>query len=49
MVDPSTGEIVPLGASGELLIRGYCVMLEYWDNPEKTAEAISKGGWYRTG
>ncbi|XP_071778942.1 medium-chain acyl-CoA ligase ACSF2, mitochondrial-like [Centroberyx gerrardi] len=49
VVDPSTGETVPLGVSGELLIRGYCVMLEYWDNPEKTSEVISKDRWYRTG
>lgn len=49
VVDPSTGELVPLGVSGELLIRGYCVMLEYWDDPEKTRESISTDGWYNTG
>lgn len=49
VVDPSTGETVPLGASGELLIKGPCVMLGYWDEPEKTKEAISEDLWYRTG
>ncbi|XP_041634222.1 medium-chain acyl-CoA ligase ACSF2, mitochondrial-like [Cheilinus undulatus] len=49
VVDPNTGQIVPLGASGELLIRGSCVMLGYWDDPEKTSEVICKAGWYRTG
>ncbi|CAJ1075186.1 medium-chain acyl-CoA ligase ACSF2%2C mitochondrial-like [Xyrichtys novacula] len=49
VVDPSSGEIVPLGASGELLIRGACVMLGYWEDPEKTDEAICKARWYRTG
>ncbi|KAK5856209.1 hypothetical protein PBY51_007818 [Eleginops maclovinus] len=49
VVDPSTGEIVPLGASGELMVRGSCVMLGYWDDPQKTSEAISQGRWYRTG
>lgn len=49
VVDPATGETVPLGASGELLIRGACVMLGYWEEPEKTREAISEDLWYRTG
>ncbi|KAF1379587.1 hypothetical protein PFLUV_G00177590 [Perca fluviatilis] len=49
VVDPTTGEIVPLGASGELMIRGSCVMHGYWDDPEKTREVISQDRWYRTG
>ncbi|XP_060883143.1 medium-chain acyl-CoA ligase ACSF2, mitochondrial-like isoform X3 [Labrus mixtus] len=49
VVDPNTGEIVPLGASGELLVRGSCVMLGYWDDPQKTSEAICQARWYRTG
>ncbi|XP_049417347.1 medium-chain acyl-CoA ligase ACSF2, mitochondrial-like [Epinephelus fuscoguttatus] len=49
VVDPATGEIVPLGASGELMIRGTCVMHGYWDDPEKTREVISQDRWYRTG
>ncbi|KAJ8345381.1 hypothetical protein SKAU_G00295740 [Synaphobranchus kaupii] len=49
VVDPSTGLVVPLGMTGELLIRGYCVMLEYWEDPAKTLECISKDRWYKTG
>ncbi|XP_045571736.1 medium-chain acyl-CoA ligase ACSF2, mitochondrial isoform X2 [Salmo salar] len=49
VVDVSSGEVVPLGDSGELLIRAYSVMLEYWDDSDKTNEAISKDRWYRTG
>lgn len=49
MVDPATGEMVPLGASGELMIRGSCVMLGYWDDPEKTQEVITQDRWYKTG
>ncbi|XP_042361531.1 medium-chain acyl-CoA ligase ACSF2, mitochondrial-like [Plectropomus leopardus] len=49
VVDPTSGEIIPLGASGEFMIRGSCVMHGYWDDPEKTREVISHGGWYRTG
>lgn len=49
IVDPNSGRIVPLGASGELMTRGYCVMLGYWDDPQKTREVISEDHWYRTG
>jgi len=43
------GRIVPRGARGELLTRGYSVMLGYWDEPEKTAEAIDRARWMHTG
>ncbi|XP_071319669.1 medium-chain acyl-CoA ligase ACSF2, mitochondrial [Trachinotus anak] len=49
IVDPTTGEVVPLGMMGEVMIRGFCVMLEYWDNKTKTEECITKEGWYKTG
>ncbi len=43
------GRIVPRGAPGELLTRGYNVMLSYWDNPEATAAAIDAARWMHTG
>jgi fatty-acyl-CoA synthase len=43
------GKIVPRGAVGELCTRGYSVMLGYWDDAEKTAEAIDRAGWMHTG
>lgn len=49
IVNTTTGQVVPLGELGEVMIRGFCVMLEYWGDEEKTAECISKDGWYRTG
>ncbi|KAJ7987547.1 hypothetical protein DPEC_G00327620 [Dallia pectoralis] len=49
VVDPSSGEVLPLGVSGELMIRGYCVMMGYWDDAAKTDECITKEGWYKTG
>jgi fatty-acyl-CoA synthase len=43
------GRIVPRGAQGELLTRGYSVMRGYWGEPERTSEAIDAAGWMRTG
>jgi fatty-acyl-CoA synthase len=49
IVDPTTGVTVPRGAAGELCTRGYSVMLGYWDEPEKTAEAVDGARWMHTG
>ncbi|OBC06728.1 AMP-binding protein [Mycobacterium sp. 852013-50091_SCH5140682] len=49
IVDPETGELVERGAPGELCTRGYSVMLGYWNDPERTAEAIDAEGWMHTG
>jgi len=43
------GRVVPRGTPGELLTRGYCVMLGYWNDAERTREAIDPAGWMRTG
>ena len=43
------GRIVPRGHKGELLTRGYSVMLGYWGDEDKTREAIDAGGWMHTG
>ncbi|XP_075375242.1 medium-chain acyl-CoA ligase ACSF2, mitochondrial [Mycteria americana] len=47
--DPETGKSVPLNTPGELQIRGYCVMLGYWDDPAKTSEVVTAERWYKTG
>ncbi|UUW90338.1 AMP-binding protein [Pimelobacter simplex] len=49
IVDPVTGETVPRGEPGEFCTRGYSVMLGYWTDPDKTAEAIDADGWMHTG
>jgi fatty-acyl-CoA synthase len=49
IVDPVTGETVERGQPGELCTRGYSVMLGYWQDEEKTAEAIDADGWMHTG
>jgi len=49
IIDPDTGLVVPRGETGEFCTRGYSVMLGYWDEPEKTAEAIDAARWMHTG
>ncbi len=44
-----TARLVPRGTPGEFCTRGYSVMLGYWDDPERTAEAIDIEGWMHTG
>jgi fatty-acyl-CoA synthase len=43
------GKTVPRGERGELLTRGYSVMRGYWDEPQKSREAIDERGWMHTG
>jgi fatty-acyl-CoA synthase len=49
VVDPVTGRTSPRGEPGELCTRGYSVMLGYWEQPDKTAEAIDATRWMHTG
>jgi fatty-acyl-CoA synthase len=49
VIDPETGLVLPRGEPGEMCTRGYSVMLGYWDEPEKTAEAIDAARWMHTG
>jgi fatty-acyl-CoA synthase len=49
VIDPETGLVLPRGSHGELCTRGYSVMLGYWNEPEKTAEAIDAARWMHTG
>ena len=45
----ANGKLVPPGTPGELCTRGYSVMLGYWDDPERSAQAIDRAGWMHTG
>ena len=42
-------QVLPPGEQGEICIRGSCVMLEYWRNPEATDSTIAPGRWLKTG
>lgn len=48
VVDPETGEALPSGAQGLILVGGPSRMLGYWKQPERTADAL-RGDWYVTG
>jgi fatty-acyl-CoA synthase len=49
IVDPETGEEVPVGFQGELCTRGYHVMKGYYKNPGATSAALDVDGWLHTG
>jgi len=49
LVDPITGRTVARSEPGELCTRGYSVMLGYWEQADKTAEAIDRARWMHTG
>jgi fatty-acyl-CoA synthase len=49
IIDPETGRVLPRNTPGELCTRGYSVMLGYWNEPAKTAEAIDAARWMHTG
>ncbi|MEZ7499154.1 AMP-binding protein [Flavobacterium sp. Arc3] len=49
IIHPETHQVVPIGESGELCTRGYCVMLGYWNDPIKTNESIDAARWMHSG
>jgi long-chain acyl-CoA synthetase len=49
VVDPESGDALPPGEVGELVVRGPQVMAGYWERPDETAACLSADGWLRTG
>ena len=49
IVDPDTGAVLGLNVPGELQVRGYCLMLGYYNKPEETAACYTADGWFKTG
>lgn len=49
IVNPETGEEMPVGQPGEFVARGYNIMKGYYKMPEATTQAIDKDGWLHTG
>ncbi len=49
IADIHTGEALPTGEAGEVCVRGYLVMQEYYKNPEATAKTVDADGWLHTG
>ncbi len=49
IADTDTGATVPRGTTGEFQTRGYSIMKGYWNEPDKTADAIDADGWMHTG
>ena len=49
IIDEQSGQVVPIGQPGELCTRGYSVMLGYWNDADRTHEAIDSARWMHTG
>lgn len=49
IVDPETRRDLPVGQRGLILLRGHQIMQGYFKNPEATAKAIDKEGWFDSG
>ncbi|MCW2751793.1 MAG: long-chain fatty acid--CoA ligase, partial [Aeromicrobium sp.] len=49
IVDPVTGEVLPIGDAGEICARGYQQLVEYLHDPDATATAVDRDGFVHTG
>ena len=49
LVDSTTNEPVPDGTPGEIVCRGYGMMMEYYNKPAETAACFDEEGWFHTG
>jgi len=49
IVDPATNAEQPIGEAGEIVVKGYCLMLGYYNKPAETAACFDSDGWFHTG
>ena len=49
VIDPETGSEQPVGELGEIVARGYCLLLSYYNKAEETAACYDDDGWFHTG
>ncbi len=47
--EPNGKQVLPAGEPGEVCFRGWCITKGYFDDPEKTAEALDEQAWFHTG
>ena len=49
VIDPETGMEQPVDELGEIVVRGYCLLMSYYKKPEETAACYDENGWFHTG
>ena len=49
IIDPATNEEQPVGVPGEIVVKGYCLMMGYYNKPRETADSYDEDGWFHTG
>lgn len=49
VIDQATGQEIPVGEVGEMMVRGPNVLKGYWQNPEETGKQLERDGWLHTG
>jgi len=49
IIDINSGEELPRGKTGEVCVRGFCVMQGYYKRPDLTEKVVDKEGWLHTG
>ncbi|MFO7677613.1 MAG: AMP-binding protein [Thermoplasmatota archaeon] len=49
IINPETGKVVPAGKPGEICVRGFQLMKQYYNKPKETKKTIDDNGWLHTG